>query len=120
MGVWRLETQSFVGVLAYATHYMGTLHRPWQPDVPNTEQPGPITVESMLEPERAEALSTEDFEYKPGVECERYVDHESMVEAAISQFLRLAEPGDVLVSNFDYLTGRYEDEPERVLASKTV
>ena len=118
MGVWTLKTQSFVGVLAYASHYMGELRRPWLDGVPSTQQPDPVTVESMLEPERAKALSTDDFTYKPGVECERYLDKDSMVKAAVAQFLELAEPGDILVSGFSYLTGRYEEDESEIIARK--
>lgn len=98
MSTWRLKATSFDGILAGAFHYMGTLHGPKRQE---------IEVEAVLTEEWAKALSTDDFTYRPGVECERFISKADMEAAAVEQWRALAEPGDVLIA---YWT-------ERVIAS---
>jgi hypothetical protein len=114
MAVWKLQISTFVGILAYAQHYMGYLKPPDKRENPNIiggkygYPPQPIEVESILTKERAKALSTDDFTYKAGTESGRYFTRAEVIEAAKAQFLKLAEPGDELIGWLDDLT----DDPE--------
>lgn len=113
--LWRLKTSSFVGVLSYAQHYMGTLQPPDKRDNPNIFGgeygwgPDPIQIEAILTKEYAKRLSTPDFTYKEGWENSRFFSKEEVVAAGIAQFLKIAEPGDILMSEYDYLAAG--DEP---------
>lgn len=108
--IWRLAVSTFVGTLSYAEHYMGTLRPPDKRDNPNIFGgkygwgPDPVQVEYVLDEETAKRLSTDDFTYKVGWECSRFFSHEDVVAAGIAKFMELAEPGEILLSEYDYLT----------------
>lgn len=110
--IWRLKVQSFVGLLAWAQHYFATLQPPdlrENPEIWGGEYgwpPNPVEVEAILSEENAVRLSTEDYTYKPGLPCERFFSREEVTAAAIEQFLKLAEPGDILVTEHEWMTGR--------------
>ena len=111
---WTVKVNSFIGVAPGAEHHYGYLQPPDKRENPNIMggahgwPPNPISVEGVLDEESAKRLSTDDFVYKAGMESSRFFSREAAMAAAIEQFQRLAEPGDVLVSHYDDMV---YDEP---------
>lgn len=86
---WALHVSSFSGNVGHG-HVYASLSRLCDSHY--------VTVESVLTEEWAQALNRleDDFEYKSGIECERFLDEETCRRRAVEMFLDVAEDGDVL------------------------
>lgn len=117
---WTFQVSTFVGVLSYAEHYLGFLRAPDKRANPNIiggeygYPPQPEAVSYVLDEATAKRLSTDDFKYRAGWDCEKFFSNEAAIEALKKRFLEIAEPGDYLVGYINDLT---DDEPT-VLARK--
>lgn len=89
---WNLHISSF-GESVGHRHVYGTLGR--------MTDHRHVDVEDILTEEWADALNAleDDFEYRSGVECGRFLDVDSCLRRGIEMFLDLADDGDVLYQN---------------------
>jgi hypothetical protein len=87
---WVLKIRSFAGLVPGASHYMVSIHGA-------TED---VEIVYRMTPAEARKLSTHDFTERPGTVSARFLAEPPAQEAAITAFLHLCGPRDVLVSEY--------------------